>query len=290
MFTTVIRRIVLTGLAALTLTGCGQQVAQTPQGDGEDLLAAGPDREVLSVPADYVSAMLEATGGLSTWMQNKKLQAGGVVKLFRPDGSFYLTEHTLVVYPWSAALRISADEPRGKFVWQVLDGRYEVLEGETPLDISPLAGSYQAYTSAVLQIVTAPVRLLEEATELNREPTPVRIDGQWYQRITAKFGERRVTSKGQAGESGAVVAPYWTDGVYFLNRGAGLVDMIWLGNTTNQEYLMVRGYDYNQAEKGGLRVPSKVEIFRADADGTTRQRLAELDVRGKPERLPLPGI
>ncbi len=285
MFMTVIGRIVLVGLAVVTLTGCGQQVAQSPQGDAGDLLAAGPDREVLSVPAEYVSAMLEASGGLSAWMQHKKLQAGGVVKLYRPDGSFYLTEHALVVYPWSAAIRISADEPRGKFVWQMLDGRYEVLEGEAPLDISPLAGSYQAYTSAVLQIVTAPIRLLEESTELHREPTPERINGQWYQRITATFGPR----KGRGGQGAALADPYWTDGLYFLNRGAGLVDMIWLGNTVTQEYIMVRGYDYNPGEDGALRVPSKVEIFRAGADGVAQERLAQLDVRNKPQRRPLPG-
>jgi len=289
MFTTMIGRVILVGLVVLTLTGCGRQVAETPQG-GVDMLATGPDREVLSAPADYVSAMLEASGGLSTWIQHKRLQSEGVVKLYRPDDSFYLTEHELVVYPWSGAIRISADEPRGKFIWQVANERYEVLEGEVPLDISPLAGSYQAYTSAILQIVTAPVRLLDPAAECYREPTPLRINGQWYQRITAKFGSRRVAAKGKEGENVTFVEPYWTDAVYFLNRGAGLVDMIWLGNAAKQEFLVVRGYDYSQMENGGLRVPSKVEIFRADADGTARARLAQLDVRGEPERISLPGI
>jgi len=270
-------------------TGCGRQVAGTPQGD-VDLLATGPDREALSVPADYVSAMLEASGGLSTWIQNKRLQGGGVVKLYRPDGSFYLTEHALGVYPWSGAIRISADEPRGRFVWQVANECYEGLEGEAPLDISPLAGSYQAYTSAILQIVTAPVRLLDPAVELYREPTPVRINGQWYQRITARFGSRRVAAPGKGGENVTFVDPYWTDAVYFLNRELGLVDMIWLGNAAKQEFLVVRGYDYSEKEDGSLRVPSKVEIFRADADETPRERLAQIDVRDAPERTPLPGI
>jgi len=285
MFTTVIRRIVVVALAVVTLAGCGQQAAQDPpQAGGEDLLAAGPDREVLSVPADYVATMLEASGGLSSWMQHKKLQADGVVKLYRPDGSFYLTEHALVVYPWSAAIRISANEPRGKFVWQMLDGRYEILEGDAPLDISPLGGSFQAYTSAVLQIVTAPVRLLEESTELYREPTPVRINGQWYQRITARFGPREA----RGGQGATLVDPYWTDGLYFLNRGAGLIDMVWLGNATTKEYVLVRGYDYGDGEDGALRVPSKVEIFRSDADGVAGERLAQLDVRNKSARRPLP--
>jgi hypothetical protein len=283
------RHAVLLGLAALTFTGCGRQVAEAPSGD-VDLLATGPDREALSAPADYVASVLEASGGLSTWMQNRKLQGKGVVKLYRPDGSFYLTEHALVVYPWSSAIRISADEPRGKLVWQVANERCDVLEGDAKQDISPLAGSYQSYSSAILQIVTAPVRLLDPDMELYREPTPVRMHGQWYQRLTAQLGARQAVTTDQDGEDMTFVDPYWTDAVYFLNRELGLVDMLWLGNSAQQEFLLVRGFDYSETEEGELRVPSKVEIFRADADETAGERLAQLDVRAAPEKAPLPAL
>jgi hypothetical protein len=262
------------------LAGCNGQVAEVPQSDQSDVnpLATGPDGESLSAPPEYVAEALESSGGLSFWMQQKRLRADGVVKLYREDDSFYLTEHDLEVYPWSNAIRIEANEPQARFVWQLADGRYDVVEGNPPLDVSPLAGSYQTYADAVLRIVTAPVRLLDSEAELYREPTPIRIGGQWYQRITAKYGPAATSARGGAGD--ASVAPYWTDAVYFLNRGAGLIDMIWLGNEATQEFVVARGYDYSDVEQGGLRVPSKVEVFRADADGGIRERLAELDVTG----------
>jgi len=277
MFKRAIRHAVLIGFVALILAGCGRQVVETPQGE-TNLLATGPEREALVAPPDYVSAALEASGGLALWRQQTRLHAGGVVKLYRSDGSFYLTEHDLEVYPWSNAIRIEANEPRTRFVWQLTDGRYQVLEGKALLDVSPLAGSYGAYADAVLQIVTAPVRLLDKEVELYREPTPARIGGLWYQRITAKYSPAKVVSKQTESVS---VKTDWTDGIYFLNRGAGLIDMIWLGNATKQEYLIVRGYDYAAETEGGLRIPSKIEIFRADAEGNARERLAQLDVSGR---------
>jgi hypothetical protein len=255
-------------------------VTETPLGDG-NLLATSPDREAMVAPPDYVLEILEAAGGLDLWRRQTRLHADGVVKLYQPDGSFYLSEHDLEVYPWSNAIRIEANEPRARFVWQLAEGRYQMLEGQGPLDVSPLAGSYETYADAVLHMVTAPVRLLDEQAELYREPAPVQIRGQWYQRITAKYYPARTASKTRKGERPISTEFDWTDGIYFFNRGAGLIDMVWLGNETRQEYIMVRGYDYPPEEPGVLRVPSKVEIFRADAEGDVKERLAELDVSGR---------
>jgi len=279
MFRTAVRHAVVIGLVALTCAGCGQQAVESPTGDG-NLLATGPDNEALAAPPEYVSEILESSGGLDLWELQSRLHADGVVKLYQPDGSFYLSEHDLEVYPWSNAIRVEANEPRARFVWQLAEGRYQMLAGQAPLDVSPLAGSYETYADAVLHMVTAPVRLLDEEAELYREPAPVRIRGQWYQRITAKYYPARTASKERGGEARPEVKFDWTDGIYFLNRGAGLIDMLWLGNETRQEYVMVRGYDYPLAGPGVLRVPSKVEIFRADAEGNVKERLAELDVSG----------
>jgi hypothetical protein len=280
MFKRAIRHAVLIGFVALICAGCGRQVVETPQGEG-NLLATGPDREALAAPPDYVSEILESSGGLAFWMQQTRLHAGGVVKLYRPDGSFYLSEHNLEVYPWSNAIRIEANEPRAQFIWQLAEGRYQVLEGKAPLDVSPLAGSYGAYADAVLRIVTAPVRLLDEEAQLYREPTPMRIRGQWYQRIAVKYLPMSAAPNDRGDEALPSVESYWTDGIYFLNRGAGVVDMMWLGNAAKQEYLMVRGYNYPAKAPGVLRVPSKLEMFRADAEGNMKERLAELDVSSR---------
>ncbi len=284
MFKTVRTRAALIGLAALMLTGCSRPVAQSPQADnGADPLAVSPDREALAraVPPDYVMSILNASGGISAWAENRRLHAVGVVKIYRPDNSFYLTEHDFEVYPWSNAVRITASEPRGKFAWKMVAGRYEMLEGSTGADVSPLAGLYAAYADAFLQIVTAPVRLLDQGNQLHREPVPFRMNGQWYERIEVKFGPGTVAVE-RAGQADAQTSqPYWTDAVLFLNRASSLIDMIWLSNVSRQEYVTVRGYNYSDVESIGIRVPSKVEIFRARPDSTVQDRLAQIDIRGK---------
>ncbi len=265
------------------LAGCGRQAAQSPQGgDSAEMLAVSPDREALAraVPPDYVVSILDAAGGISAWVENKRLHAVGVVKLYRSDDSFYLTEHDFEVYPWSNAIRISASEPRGKFTWKMVAGRYEMVQGSTGADVSPLSGSYAGYADAFLQIVTAPVRLLDSGNQLRHQPVPFRMNGQWYEKIEVKFAPGMVESDGAEGGS-TTSQPYWTDGIFYLRRGGALVDMIWLGNASRQEYLTVRGYDYSDVETAGIRVPSKVEIFRAGPDGTIRDRLAQIDIKGQ---------
>jgi hypothetical protein len=282
MFRAVQVRAVLVGLTALMLIGCGRQVARTIRADDDaETLAVGPDREALAraAPPDYVVDILDASGGISAWVKNSRLHAVGVVKLYRPDDSFYLTQHEFEVYPWSDAVRISASEPRGKLVWQMVAGRFEMLEGAPGADVSPLYGAYAGYADAFLQIVTAPVRLLDRGNQLERRPVPVRMDGQWYERIEVKFGPGMIAAEKGGRDDGQMSQPYWTDGVFYLNRAKTLIDRIWLGNAATEEYLMVRGYDYSMLKSVGVRVPAKVEIFRAGPDGTVQHRLAEIDIK-----------
>ncbi len=284
MFRTAQVRATLIGWTVLMLAGCSGPVARKPQqGAAADALAVGPDREALarSVPADYVVSILDASGGVAAWAQNKRLRAVGVVKLYRPDDSFYLTQHDFEVYPWSDAVRVSASEPRGKFVWQMVAGRFEMVEGTPATDVSPLYGAYAGYADAFLQIVTAPVRLLDSGNQLYRQPAPFRMGGQWYERIEVKFASGMLAVEGAGSDAPRMSQPYWTDGVFYVNRASALIDMIWLANPTNQEYLTVRGYDYSDVKTAGVRVPSKVEIFRAGPDGTIRDRLAQIDIKGQ---------
>lgn len=283
MFATKTRYVVLIGLVAVALAGCSQPVAEEPMPvpvTDADALAVTPDADMLSVPSEDASVLLEASGGLPLWKWQKKLNARCVVKFYRPDDSFYLTEQDITVYPWSKAVRISASEPRSKFVWQLVDGQYALLVGDPSLDVSPLSGQFQGYSSAILQIVTAPVRFMDRGVEFHRVPTPERVRGKWYQRFTAKPSAKKVS-----GPNGAVVVePHWTEIIYFMNRADALVDMIWLGNETRNEYLVVRGYDYSDMDseqEGVLRVPAKMEIFRSDAEVTIYERIAEISLKGE---------
>jgi len=53
---------------------------------------------------------------------------------------------------------------------------------------------------------------------------------------------------------------------------------------SGDDFLAVRGYDYtevvrmdSQGEKEGVRVPGRIEIFKADSQGNLRQRLVKID-------------
>jgi len=264
--------------ACLILTGCGWQGA--PKGEPEvGLLATGPDQEALSIPPDYASAAIEAAGGLSAWIQARELMFGAVVTMYDDDGSCYLTEHGIEAYPWSNAIRISSREPRARFVWQVVDGEYAVKEGGPQWDVSPLGESYRDYAEALLQIVTTPARVLTPGLVLARRPVAVKIQGQSYDPIEARFPVQKVVLTEKGDEEVVAVEPYWTNAVYFQNHQSKRIDSIWLGNLAKQRFLMVRGYDYAVAGDGGVLTPGKIEVFRTDPEENVGRRLIQVDVK-----------
>lgn len=268
MGTRAIRLAAAAGLVTLMLIGCGRQVSRTPD-LSDDLLAVGPGQMALaSARPAYTLAALEATGGVSAWMDCRRIDLSGVVSAYRPDGSYYMTEHAYMVYPWSEAIRISAQEPRSRFVWRLVGLQFERLEGDPSLDVSPLAGAYQDYAAALLEISTAPVRLMDEQTRLDRRPLPVQIAGRQYDAIDARFGI------GEGGTPSGTPA-YWTNATYFLNRESSRVDMVWLANPLRRNFLVVRGYDYARAANG-VMVPTEIEILRSDAEARLGTRLATI--------------
>jgi len=259
---TAARHVVLIGLATLTLTGCGRQVARTSNGDA-DLLATGPDQlAIAAARPEYTLAALESTGGVDKWLQCRRIDLQGVVSAYRSDGSYYVSEHAFVVYPWSKAIQISAHEPGSDYLWRLVGQRFRQAEGKTSVDISPLAGAYHDYASALLEIITAPVRMMDEGVQLTRRPLPVQMIGQAYTAIDAQFEGRN---------------SYWTNATYFANRQNSRVDVIWLANPSRQDYLIVRAYDYAPTACGVL-VPSVAEIFRSDAEAHLGTRFATIRI------------
>jgi hypothetical protein len=274
MVAKVVCNVVLTVLTGLILTGCGRQVARNPSRDS-GLPAAG--LVSTSAPQPFVVPSIEALGGLSAWRQTTRLDFAAIVAAYHSDGGVYLTEHQFTLYPWSDSIQVTAGEPRVRISWQVVCGR-GTIDGDPALDVSPLKGSYHEYADAVMQIVTVPVRLLETSVSLNRRPIPMQIAGQWYQPVEAKFGPKETVSREKGHERVTVCEPYWTQGIYFQNHDSLSVDMIWLANPGEQRYLLVRGYDYAPVP-GGVRIPTKIEVFRSDAGARFGPRLALIDLR-----------
>ena len=53
--------------------------------------------------------------------------------------------------------------------------------------------------------------------------------------------------------------------------------MLWFASIDRGKYLAVRGYNYQEVEKGGVFVPAKIEIFMTDVHGVMQHRLVKID-------------
>jgi len=272
MVARVIQSAVLIVLTSLMLTGCGRQVSQESAQD-LNLLATGPDHKALPTPRPFVAAALDAAGGLTAWEQCQRIEFRAEVTECQRDGCYYLTEHDFVLCPWSDAIQVTAHEPRADFTWQVVRGQYRAPQADPNLDVAPLKGLTGDYADAVLQIATAPVRMLGDNVRLTLAPAATKIAGHWYLPIDAKYEAGRAGSKEKAAE------PYWTQGVYFQSQDGSRIDMIWLGNPATHKFVMVRGYDYARSVSGGVLIPTKIEVFQSDSDANLGPRFALLDLK-----------
>jgi len=289
--TKVMKKICLSGLlaAACIGAGCAQRYIEK-----EDLLAVEPNVAVLVIPGDYAFRAIGATGGLEAWTKTVKLELDCVVTCYSDsvgDKSFYLTEHHFEVYPWSNSIRISAQEPQGKFVWQLSAGQFSLLEGNRAADSAKFI-SDRDYAETVLVILTAPVRFLDKSTGFVKPSTPVKKEGLWYYPIeltgssmlpstSLKTGDENRESAGRHPAEGIEkrVPPYWSKVVFFQNTDRSLVDMIWLANSARDKFFAVRSYDYKKVDKNGVLVPTKIEIFRSDARAVLKERLVKVDLK-----------
>ena len=250
---------------AFFLTGC--------QGKHEvksvDSLVSEPNIPMTSAPPDYVVKAIEAVGGMNAWTRTKKIQLDSVVTFYRPDGSYYLTEQDYVVYPWSNSIEISAHEPQGTFLWRLSRGKFSVQQKDGQSDVLPVAIGSSHFAEMILSIMTIPARLYDESAEFSKETTGLKIQGQWYFPITRISGP---TVSTESGSSAAL-----SDAVFFQDRDNFLIDMILFDFAGGGNNLAVRGYDYTRIEQGGILVPARIEIFRADSRGNLQQRLVKID-------------
>jgi len=225
-----------TVVCVFLFAGCQQEQQQE-----EVVLAMAPDAASVSVSSDYAAQAIEAAGGLDAWTKTRGLRLDCVVTLYQPDGSYYLSQQSYQIYPWSNSIQISAAEPGGTIVWQLSRGQFDILQGSGQIDELSAAVPSRCLAEAILNIVTAPARLLDVSADFVRQDSAVKIQGQWYYPIT------RQTKSG-------------------------------VGCTETGKSLAVRGYDYDQIEKGGLLIPTRIEIFTTDRQGGSQTRLVKIDL------------
>jgi len=256
--------------AVFVFAGCKQQYKP-------DMLAYGPDVNTIVVTDNYIPQVIGATGGYQAWFEAIKMefdcvltfydrQAGGTSHAINDvwEPSFYLTEQHYEIYPWSNSIRISATEPQGRFVWLLSEGSFTVLEGGERLCALTAPLESRHFAEAILNITTAPVRLLSKSAEFTELPGPVKMEGLWYYPI------ERVSSDTE---------PHLHKVVFYKNRDSSLIDMIRFAGVKGQKSLVVRGYDYRKVEKGQVLVPAKIEIFGTDTGDVLRERLVKIDFK-----------
>ena len=235
-----------------------------------DILAYGPDVNAIVVTNDYTPRAIAATGGYEKWMSTKAIQFDGVVTFYKPDGSFYLTEHHYEVYPWSNSILISAFEPEGKLAWRLKGNDFSILEGTEQANL-PSALERRYFAEAIRDIVTAPVRLLDSKTVFTEKLKLVKRGGLWYYPI-------EWTASDVNSDVAGYVKPSWSKIVFYQNKANSLVDMIWFANVSGEKFLAVRGYDYSSVVKKGILLPTRIEIFTTDFRGVLQQCLVKVDI------------
>ncbi len=254
-------------VVAFIFTGCQRK----HEVNVVDTLDSGPDIQMTSVPPDYVVKAIEAVGGWNTWARTKELQLDCVVTFYQPDGSYHLTEQHHVVSPWSNSIQISAREPQGRFVWRLSKGKFDVLQEGGQSDALPVVIGSNHFAEMILSIVTVPARFFDESAEFSRETTGLKIQGQWYYPISRL--SRPVVGTELESEPAFVLSK----AVFYQDRDSSLIDMLVFDFLSGDSNFAVCGYDYTEVEKNGVRVPARIEIFRADTLGNLQERLVKID-------------
>jgi len=249
--------------------GCQQKLKK-------ELIPATGDAEVAVEPnetavvPEYVNEALNATGTLESWVKAQNIDRDCVVTFYKPDGSFYLTEQHHEIYPWSDSVRISSREPEGKLSWQLLGEKFEIEAGAEIAAKLPVGVCNHSLARAILDITTAPVRLLINKDAFGKDSNPVRVEGLWYYPIA------RVA----AGREKTAAASSWSQKVFYQKADNYLIDMLWFAPDAGGALgIAVRGYDYRCLKDSGVWVPGKIEIFKTRANHALLGRLVEIDYK-----------
>lgn len=237
-------------LTVLIITGCEQKQKKM------DI-----QTQIPSKVTSYITEAIETTGGLDAWTRTKKLEFDCIATFYQPDGSFYLTKQHHEIFPWSNSIRVSAQEPQGKFVWEFSRNGLSITEGTGQEVFLPVGLDAEDFTKAILDITTTPVRLMDNKAGLTKGNRPLKIEGRWYYPI------------------GHAESDNQPDIIFYQNRDSSLIDLIWFVSAKRGTPLAVRGYNYQKIKKGAVLIPAKIEIFMTDLQGVIQNRLVTIDYR-----------
>jgi hypothetical protein len=260
-------------LTALIISGCRAPATNSTATN----LARSPDVEKLRMPSNFAARALEATGGFKTWVNTKRLDLDCIVTLYQLDDSFYLTEQKIEVFPWSNSIRILDRQSQGPVMWQLRDGQLTILQGYE--QVIPMQVSYRDYAEAILSLITAPARLLDASVNFKRRTEPIKIGGLWYDWFERTYTMGTDNAPNELQEGIESIKSRWDRVIYCQNKVNSFIDLLWFCKFDYQEYIAVRGYDYNEVEEKGILLPTKIEVFTTDARFVFKKRLLTIDIK-----------
>jgi hypothetical protein len=231
------------------------------------VLDRDPNLQGVYIPSGNQSKAVEAGGGMDAWAKVTKFELDSLVNYYQPDGSFYLTKQKYVIYPWSNSIEVFGKEPQGDFAWRLSEGQFEVLKGISRIHNTNRAIDSQSLAAAILNIVTVPVRFLDKPVEFSTDANPLKIHGKWYYPILRQT---------RADIESILRFP---KAVFYQNSENFLVEMIWIDCPGVDQYLTVRGYDYDRLEDSDIIIPQRIEIFLTDIPKSSQRRLAKIDIK-----------
>lgn len=241
---------VLSFVAISAFAGCNQESAV-------EILAHGPDTEAIAAMGQNASDAIDATGGSRAWMETTQFSRKCIVTFYKSDDTYYLTQQQHRISPWANAVSITAAEPQGKLTWKL--SRKNSQQSESCYSGTDLPGDLpgQSFAEAILDITTAPVRSLYISTVSG----PTKIQNRWYYEIERP----EMSGKCPCAEA-----------IFRQDTDTSLINTLWLKDL-HGDGIVVRGYDYEGFEQGGILVPAKIEIFTTDSAGNTKDRLVTIN-------------
>ena len=249
-------------LILFILTGCRKEYKKDA-----NVLAIEPQAKMVSFPIDDgVTNSIEAAGGLENWGQIKQLGLDCLVTYYQSNGSSYLTEQHYDVYPWSNSIRISGEESQGRYIWQLSQGRFDILEDNKQIRNSLVNIGNSCIAEAILNIITIPARFIDNSVVFTRGIAPIIVQGKLYYPITRQgrnFSENSVDV---------------SNAVFYQDTNNYLVDMVWLACQNGENFVLVRGHDYIKIKNSDIFIPSKIEIFKTDAQGMSKNKLVKIEI------------
>ncbi len=189
----------------------------------------------------------------------ESIAAQCVVSFYSGNGSKYISEQQHMICPVSETITILADEPQGRFIWELSGDSFGILKGTARSGSVPKAGINRAMAKIILTSLLAGGGFTLESEGLRLDPA--KIDGQWYQPIELRLG----------------LSNSWAWLRLFQNMDSMKIDMVKLEDAEQKIILIARSYNYRWIEEIGKNLPTKIDVFSTDNKGFPLQRLLQID-------------